>query len=791
MRLGLAALLVASLTGLPRVASAAPGLGADVGDSRIVHPAPRLFLAAGEGILPTGGTEAVVWSGSLSIPRSGEFQFFVSGGALSVDGRQVGEAPVRLEAGQRAFQVRQPQRIGPLRLAVDWSGPGFEREPIPARFFSHPRATPRGPDGRRLFEDLGCSNCHRSDSPSLRLRPGPVLTGVGARIKPAWLERWLAAPGRVSGWATMPQLLGAGERADVAAFLRAQTAGAAPEPRRTERDVERGRTIFQSFGCAACHGDDLPLAGLGAKTTVGNLQRYLLDPLRFSPSGRMPSFRLSEREALQLAAYLATLGAESTERTARDGDPARGRELTQSSGCLACHQLDGLESDYAAPDLRQLNETGGCLADAVPAGLPRYRLDGAERDALRRFVGAYRATPDVVAAPTFDLARRMEQLRCGACHSIAGEPPTGALAEAAPPLTDVGAKLRAESLEQAIGSGTRILDWQELRMPTYRTEDASWLASALAKASGIAPGTDDDPELSGDAKTGLSMLGMDGSQGGLGCVGCHGWRQFAALGENGPNLFETGRRLRRDWFLRWMRGPERILAGTSMPNYFGAADPARARLDLANLWAAFRSSAELPLPVGFQAARASLGDEAMPVPGERAIVVRWDMPEATPASIAVGLPDGVSYCFDAGEARLRYAWRGGFLDLSPTLLSKKNRETNRTETARIVGEIFFREGPYPIRVGDRRRIPQRRFRGYRLIDSFPEFRYEVDGIEVRERILPIQGGLVRRFRLEKVDRPMWFVPAAAAEVEIRSTLPANVIPRGEGVAFEVTVVAAR
>lgn len=791
MSLGSAALLVASLTGLSWVASAAPGLGAAVGESRIVHPAPRLFLAEGEGVLPTGGADAVVWSGSLSIPRSGEFQFFVSGGELSVDGRPVGETPVRLEAGLRAFQVRQTQRIGPLRLAVDWSGPGFGREPIPARFFSQPRSAPRRPDGRRLFEDLGCSNCHRSDSQSLRPRPGPVLTGVGARIKPAWLERWLEAPGRVSGWATMPRLLGADERADVVAFLRVQAAGAVTEPRSTKRDVERGRTIFQSFGCAACHGDELPLAGLGAKTTVGNLQRYLVDPLRFSPAGRMPSFRLTEQEALQLAAYLATFGAASTERVGRDGDPARGRELMQTSGCLGCHQLEGLESDYAAPDLRRLHETDGCLADDVPASLPRYRLGSAERDALRRFVGAYRATPDVVAAPTFDLARRMEQLRCGACHPIGGEPRTGSLAEPAPPLTDIGAKLRAESLEQAIGAETRILDWQELRMPTYRAEDASWLASALAKASGIAPGENADRGLSGDAKIGLSMLGMDGSQGGLGCIGCHGWRQFAALGENGPNLFETGRRLRRDWFLRWMRGPERILAGTSMPNYFGAADPAQARLDLANLWAAFRSSAELPPPVGFQAARASLGDEAMPVPGERAMVVRWDMPEATPASIAVGLPGGVSYCFDAGEARLRYAWRGGFLDLSPTLLSKKNRETNRTETARVVGEIFFREGSYPIRVGDRRRIPQRRFRGYRLIDSFPEFRYEVDGIEVRERILPIKGGLVRRFRLEEVDRPMWFVPTAAAGVEIRSTLPANVIPRGEGVAFEVTVVAAR
>ena len=275
----------------------------------------------------------------------------------------------------------------------------------------------------------------------------------------------------------------------------------------------------------------------------------------------------------------------------------------------------------------------------------------------------------------------------------------------------------------------------------------------------------------------------------MGCIGCHGWGDLPSLGENGPELSAVGQRIRWDWFKRWMRDPARILAGTSMPSYFGGSGSPESATAINELWSAFRTASERPPPFGFRAEDASQGGETRPVPGDRAIIVRWDMPEATPAAIAVGLPGGISYCFDAGESRLRYAWRGGFVDMSRTLLNKKNRQTNLTETAEIVGEIFFREGRYPIRVGDRERVPQTRFRGYRLVDSSPEFHYEVDGIGVYERIEPTEGGFVRLFRIVDVRQPMWFVPAESEGVRIWSTLDGFAIPEGEEVLFEVTIVA--
>ncbi len=782
--------LGAYATGLPLVVLAAPGLVTTGGGLGGVRPAPRVFLAGGEGLSPSRVAAGADWFAELSILRSGEYRFFVRGGMLSIDGDAVDHLPIRLDAGAHQFLLHQRRTSGPLRVSVEWAGPGFAREPIPARVFSHDDVLSIDQDGRMLFEDLGCSNCHLSDSPSIQQRPGPVLTGLGSRTTTPWIRHWLEAPQEFRDWATMPQMLSPLERADVAAFLAAQTTGVLDEPRPTGTQEERGRTTFQSIGCAACHGSSLPLAGLGSKTTVGHLQRYLLDPLRFSPAGRMPSFHLSEDEALELAAYLTTSRNESFERPVQGGDPMRGREIVRTTGCLACHRIEGLDSVHQAPPLRSLDETRGCLSEDTPAGAPRYRLEPGHRIALQRFVVGYRADPDVAPAPTFDLPRRLVQLGCNACHEINAEPPTGSLAEPAPTLTDVGDKLRVDWIERAIGAETRVLDWQELRMPSYGSVHSGWLAPALSKASGEDPDGPPPESTEGhDATAGLNMLGVDGARGGLGCIGCHGWDEFPALGENGPNLYTTGRRLRPDWFQRWMRNPARILAGTSMPNYFGGADSADARETISNLWAAFRAAGDLPPPAGLETPEASIGGEEMPVPTEHPVVIRWDMPEATPAAIAVGLPGGVSYCFDAGESRLRYAWLGGFVDMSRTLLAKKNRRTNQTETAAIVGEIFFREGVYPIRVGDKQRIPQRRFRGYRLVDSFPEFHYQVDGVSVYERILPLARGVVRKFRIDQVEQPMWFRPAAAEGVEIRSTLDRFVIPRGRDVAFEVTVVA--
>jgi len=170
------------------------------------------------------------------------------------------------------------------------------------------------------------------------------------------------------------------------------------------------------------------------------------------------------------------------------------------------------------------------------------------------------------------------------------------------------------------------------------------------------------------------------------------------------------------------------------------------------------------------------------------------MPEASPAPIAVGMPGGVSYCFDTVSCRVRYAWRGEFLDASPTVLRKVEEGTKRSSVATILGEVFYRSDNFPLRVGTFDGVPGCDYRGYRIVDGYPEFHYRLDGVDIHERIegAPDGNSFARRFRLPDVRRPMWFVVEEPAGVDVTSTLGTirdgrwN-IPQTKDVEFTVTV----
>ena len=53
------------------------------------------------------------------------------------------------------------------------------------------------------------------------------------------------------------------------------------------------------------------------------------------------------------------------------------------------------------------------------------------------------------------------------------------------------------------------------------------------------------------------------------------------------------------------------------------------------------------------------------------------MPGAGPAAIAVSLPNDLSYCWDAGSCRLRYAWQGEFLDPDGYFNKKAEKRSGR------------------------------------------------------------------------------------------------------------------
>jgi mono/diheme cytochrome c family protein len=154
------------------------------------------------------------------------------------------------------------------------------------------------------------------------------------------------------------------------------------------------------------------------------------------------------------------------------------------------------------------------------------------------------------------------------------------------------------------------------------------------------------------------------------------------------------------------------------------------------------------------------------------VVYRTFMPGASPAAFAVALPGNQYYCWDAGESRLRYIWtKGGFIrgnqvhwssngkpiasfNGSPyyraqsSLLKPENdRELARTNH----GTPFYdtsQAQDFPFVIAGAKGPPK--YRGYRLINGYPEFRYQLGNHVIHEHIKATEDatGVVRRFRVE-------------------------------------------
>lgn len=152
-------------------------------------------------------------------------------------------------------------------------------------------------------------------------------------------------------------------------------------------------------------------------------------------------------------------------------------------------------------------------------------------------------------------------------------------------------------------------------------------------------------------------------------------------------------------------------------------------------------------------------------PAEPPYWYRIFMRESGPASIAVALPGGQNYCWDAGACRLRYLWRGAFLDPMP------HWRENGDAFAEVKGTIYYRPGVFPLRVGDPRKVPTEvRFRGMNIVEKFPEFHYEIGSVDVRELIKPLHhGGVEITYSVTGARNGLYYVIEPGSGVEGAST----------------------
>ena len=139
------------------------------------------------------------------------------------------------------------------------------------------------------------------------------------------------------------------------------------------------------------------------------------------------------------------------------------------------------------------------------------------------------------------------------------------------------------------------------------------------------------------------------------------------------------------------------------------------------------------------------------------------MPEATPGSFAITLPDGPGLCLDPVRGGVNYVWDGDFVDLRPRWITKEG------QPARIFGPVFYREKEWhPLRAGAPGSPPDLQFRGYTVRDGVPEFHYVIGGRDVFETFASgrARGDLLRRFRVGPGSAPLWLTLEPQAEAEV-------------------------
>jgi len=436
----------------------------DATGGRIVRwePLPRLFAEPGHAPHPSLRSEqfSARWTGFLQAPHSGEFVFSadqqnVASVAFELGGRKVdwGE-PVSLSFGPVPFRL-QVKAGGGAQLALRWQSDQFSLEPIAPAAWSRPDKTPytdeqfaqqaRIDQGAVLADLYGCVRCHASsggwqqtlgaDLTVAERLPGPSLRQAGRRLHRAWVESWLRDPQAFRPHTTMPAAANLGDRAVrvLSTYLTSgQTAAAArAEP---QGNVSRGKDLYRSLGCAACHVEKAEAAAnrptpipthahLAEKWTVAGLTEFLQHPLHQRPHGRMPDFSLSTKQAADVAAYLLTRSeageAPQFEEPDQPKQPLPELELRPQ---VTYHYN---EDKFPPVEAKFVRFTIEATSDGNAPGIDELEIYGPDR--TRNLAKSGKATASsVISGYRIHQVQHLNDGRVGNAHSwISGTPGTG------------------------------------------------------------------------------------------------------------------------------------------------------------------------------------------------------------------------------------------------------------------------------------------------------------------------------------------------------------------------------
>ena len=491
---------------------------------------------------------------------------------------------------------------------------------------------------------------------------------------------------------------------------------------------------------------------------------------------------------------LAGLVTSTAERQKKDQfvvQPAlakQGMVLFSEHGCASCHDVKRNDQLVGSPIKggRITHLTGGCLDASPPSGVPNYHLSDKQRTSIQ---AALKATSRSTG-PT--IASTMQTFNCYACHQrdkiggverardayfVTKIPEMGDEGRIPPSLDGVGDKLNDAWLKHVMNNGANDRPYMLTRMPKFGTEHVGSITTAFAK-------TDRREEVGAikiDAPPhrvkggGRLLVGGDG----LSCIKCHYFGKYKSTGIQALDLQTMTRRLRRDWFHRYVLDPQKYRPGTRMPQAwpFGKVIMKKvldgtAPTQIEAVWQYLADGTEAAIPRGLVAGKMELK------PLREAIIYRNFITGLSPRGIAVGTPANAHYAWDATDMSLALIWQDAFIDAAKhwTGRGQGRQDPLGGNQFSLVRGIPFamlenQEQPWP----NQNQAAQ--FQGYRLMEQgTPAFRWTLKGLAVEDKPVGVKGEqlpeLHRELQVSMEPGQTWYFRAAAGE---------SVKPMGDGV----------
>jgi cytochrome c2 len=663
--------------------------------------------------------------------------------------------------------------------------------------------------GDRLLAELHCTACHEAKGAVAERIGQSVASDLSLsnqRLRSDFLLSHLADPHDVDPTSRMPDLLvgkSSDDRIQIArallSFLSEGTQIEAQQAQLARGSFERGKEVFYTVGCIACHqvplSDDKPgfkdslapssgisVDGVRSKYLFGGVVRFLEDRKSGHGRGSAPALQLEESEAIDVATYLAG-GAVGGDGKSFEPDLqliSDGRRYFDSFHCGQCHgERDSGKARTnpvsAAQSIQALeNLDGGCLSEIPSPGIPHYRLSSTQRKAILVAINRIKDGGGLTLEQEID--HELMGNRCYACHSRDGmggpkgemhsffrstESDLGDEGRLPPHLTGVGRKLKRSAMEQVISGRMASRPYMLTRMPAFNHD----LSVRLANYFSIADiSSDEVPTVREHAENqvGRNMWGraLIGSKG-LGCITCHRLGGNPSLGIQAIDLAHAPRRLRPEWFRDYLIDPAKFRPGTRMPAFWPDGQPSLSGFggattrQIDSLWAYLSELDQSRLPDGIENT-----EDFLLHPGKRPLVFRTFLKGVGNHAIAVGFDSGTHIAFDSLHLRWAIAWSGDFLSAESTWDDRFTPLAD-PEGAELIS-IQSLEPRFDSVTG---------FRGYRLdpTSGVPEFDYTVAGVRIMDAMQPVGSEsrhLRRRLSLkEAIVDGLWLDIASGRDVE--------------------------